>query len=151
MMRAIPALAMCVSLIGCSADTATVRPSDRSWSTGTITLTPTAAGAKLGVSVDAQWPDSVDELWIRYELCLTQTGSPDLFLVGSSNRLTNFQQQGTGVGDYSQSPDFLRHIDRNRSYRDVFDYEIWKGEPAKGELLAKCSVSSRDIGPASAQ
>jgi hypothetical protein len=71
--------------------------------------------------------------------------------VGGSNRLVTFQQQGEGVSDYSQSPAFLRQIDRNKPYRVVFDYEIWKGEPTKGELLAKNSVSSSDVGPVPAR
>jgi hypothetical protein len=52
-MRTAFALAICASLIGCSADTPTIRPSDRSWSTGTITVAPTAAGAELSARVDA--------------------------------------------------------------------------------------------------
>jgi hypothetical protein len=146
-MRSALALALCGSFIGCSADKPGVHPSDRSWTTGTITVSPTRAGGELGVRVDGRWPDAGDGLWIRYELWLAQSGSPDVFLVGSANRLAAFQTAGTGVSDYSQATAFIGRIDRTKPYRAVFDYEIWKGEPTKGELLAKDSVWSPEIMP----
>jgi hypothetical protein len=138
---------MCVSVVGCSADKPRVRPSDRSWTTGTITVTPTQANGELGVNVEGQWPDGGDGLWIRYELWLARSGSPDYFLIGGADRLTDFQSGGTGVSDYSRGTDFVRWVDPTKPYRAVFDYEIWKGEPAKGELLAKNSVWSAEIAP----
>lgn len=150
-MRIAPALTMCVSFIGCSADKPEVRPSDRSWTTSTITVTPTQANGELGVSAKGRWSDGSDGLWIRYELWLAQSGSPDVFLIGSANRLAVFQKWGTGVSDYFQAADFLRRIDRTRPYLAVFDCEIWKAEPTRGELLAKNSVWSSEIATCSPQ
>ena len=145
-MRTALALAMFVSFIGgCSADKPRVSPSDRSWSTGTVNITPSESNGDLGVRVEGRWPEGGDGLWIRYELRLSQSGSPDVFMVGGTNRLTDFQKVGTGVSDYSRASEFVRKIDRTMPYRAVFDYEIWKGEPAKGELLAKNSVWSPEI------
>jgi hypothetical protein len=145
LMRTTFILLTCISFIGCSADKPRVRPSDRSWATGTITVAPTYANGELGVDVDARWPDCGEGLWIRYELCLAQSGSPDVFLVGGTTRLIDFQTMGTGVSDYSQGTEFIRDIDRKKPYKAVFDYEIWKGKPTKGELLAKNFVSSSEI------
>ena len=146
-MRTALAIAVCGFVIGCSADRTPVHPSDRSWTTGTVTVTPTRVNGELGVNVEGRWPDVGDGLWIRYELWLAQSGSPDLFLIGSTGRLTAFQKGGTGVSDYSGATDFARWSDPKRPYRAVFDYEIWRGEPTKGELLAKDSVWSAEIGP----
>jgi len=145
-------LAMCVAVIGCSRESGTrVRPSDRSWTNGTISVVPTETRGELGVEVHGQWPDGPDDLWIRYELHLVQGSVPDEFLCSSSTKLEAFQTIGTGTSDYSRADGFARMFDRNKPYRAVFDYEIWKGEPTKGELLAKNSVSSSDIVPRPSQ
>jgi hypothetical protein len=144
-MHRIIALAICAFVVGCSAEKPGVHPSDRSWTTGTITITPTQHDRELGIDVKGHWPDCSEGLWIRYELWLAQSGSLDVFLIGSANQLATFQQVGTGVTDYSEGS-FTR-IDQTHPYRAVFDYEIWKGEPTKGELLAKNSVSSFEIAP----
>ena len=117
---------------------------------GTISVVPTETRGELGVDVKGQWPDGPDDLWIRYELHLVQGSVPDELLVGSSTKLKTFQAMGTGVSDYSKGSGLAR-IDRNKPYRAVFDYEIWKGEPTKGELLVKNSVSSSDIVPRPSQ
>ena len=109
--------------------------------TGTITITPTRENGELRLNVTGRWSDCRDDLWIRYELCLAQDDSPDAFLVGSSQRLSTFQRSGTGVSNYSG----LHNFDLTKPYRAVFDYEIWSGEPLKGELLTKNSLVSSEI------
>lgn len=113
-------------------------PLNRSWQSGTLAVDIHQIGAEKAVSVIGNWPDATAEQWIKFSLWLTQDGSKDAFLVGGSHRLSHFK--GTGVGDYS---DGASNIDRSRSYRAVFDYEIWDGSPNRGKLLKKDSVFSQ--------
>lgn len=146
-MRTAFAVAICVAIVGCSKEIARIRPSDRSWTNGTISVVPTQTGGELGVTVRGEWPNCQDDLWIRYELYLVQSSAPDAFLVGSSNKLTAFQKGGAGVSDYCRASSFVGSFDLTKPYMAVFDYEIWRGEPTKGELLTKNSVASSAIAP----
>jgi hypothetical protein len=119
-------------------------PSDRSWMDGSVTVRPYQEGSELGVKVEGNWPTASPDLWIKYRLGLTQEGSPKGTLVATSCQLSLFQLAGTGVSDYSKGP--ARHLDLSKPYQAVFDYEIWNGEPGKGELLTKQSVLSAPIG-----
>jgi hypothetical protein len=73
-------------------------------------------------------------------------GTAEVVSMSTCSNIQGFQITGDGISDYSQS-DVWRYIDRTKPYQAVFDYEIWKGEPLKGELLTKNSVFSKPFRP----
>jgi hypothetical protein len=113
-----------------------VPPSDRSWMDGVVTITPYQEGATLHVKVKGSWPTASSSLWIKYCLSVTQEGSVSEALEATSDELDRFQLTGTHLLAVQ------RLLDMSRPCRFVFDYEIWKGKPGRGELLAKQSVFS---------
>ena len=112
-------------------------PSDRSWMAGSVTITPYQEGATLHVKVKGSWPAASSDLWIKYCLSVTQEGSVSKELNATSDELGRFQLTGTHLSEVQ------RQLDTSKPCRFVFDYEIWKGKPGRGELLAKQSVFSQ--------
>jgi hypothetical protein len=119
-------------------------PSDRTWMGCTFVFTPYTSeeGTDIGLHVAASCPNGTSpDLWIRYSLGLRQQGTYKP-LVSSSTPLDDFLRTGTGSSDYTAS---LNRLDPQLPYHAIFDYEIWKGKPGKGELLAKNTVLSDQI------
>ena len=118
-------------------------PIDRSWSMGTANVVLTQNGNQRGASAVGRWPEAGDNLWIRFQIVLSQGGVDDKFLIGGSQKLATFQS--TGVSDYSGAE--LPAWAKSGRYWAVFDYEIWDGRPGEGRLLKKDSVFSQPNKP----
>ena len=118
-------------------------PSDRSWMDGSVTLTPSQKGSELGLQVKGSWPGASPDLWIKFHLGWIQGGSLKETLMAGSQPLDGFQLGGINITQYSEGA--ARHLDLSKPYQAEFDYEIWKGEPGKGELLTKQSVLSTAV------
>ena len=140
-MRILVLLSTCL-LAGCGAK-GTFSPSDRSWHTGTVSITPHWEQDRLRHEVCGRWPDGSHGLWIRYRYSMIQDGRPDVLVSAGAEQLFHL----AGALDFrlkvtSTPKGSLSKVDLSKPFRAVLDYELWKGEPDKGELLAKNSVFS---------
>ena len=122
-------------------------PSVRTWTSGSFVVEPYRDGDELGVRVRGIKFEQADGLHVKYVLSLRQSESPDAFLASGEGPLAAFQnREGTGTSDY-RAILARSGFDAKRPYEAVFDYELWRGKPGAGELLAKSSVISEPIGP----
>ena len=137
---------MCAINSGCTERDDIVRVDDRSWYGGEVTVEIVLEPRDRGVSVRATWPPEAHDLRMRWSLWFVQGDRIRWTRSSDAHPLSYFERATVGVGDFLAPDSPTREwLECSKPLQAVFDYEIWKGMPGRGELLKKNSVFSEPV------
>ncbi len=109
---------------------------DRSWLSGSVTISVESREGETWVMAKGDFPEAKPTHYLRY----------GIWLIDEEGRRRGVQM-GTGPGCSLGCSARMSNdtVNLQEPFRAVCDYEIWDGEPGKGELLCKNSVVSAPL------